>query len=181
MINGQIVIHRVWRSQIKRLIVFILLCPITILVSRYVPQSVVTGKLFTIGTNTIYLSLPLLSLFHFGSLVALMLPIYDATFTIDSRGVEMESGILGLQLNLSRVRYEDIRGIDLQQSILERALNVGTIGIGSAATDGLEIVMSGIGSPREIQEMIQMERDARQRAEAQASRSTSFTQSAIGD
>lgn len=170
MVDNVIVVRRVWRSQIMRLMVYFVLCLGTVLLSHHFPGSVLSGKLFTIGGSTFYLSLPLWSLFAFGGLVYCLLPIYDARMVIDRRGVELAVGILGLQYVVNWVRFEDIRGCELKQSVLERILDVGTLEIASAATEGVEITFDGIGSPRELQNMVQMERDIRKKAELENAR-----------
>jgi hypothetical protein len=47
--------------------------------------------------------------------------------------------------------------------LLDRILNVGDLQIGTAATSGVEMVLSGIAAPYEVQDMMQKERDGRQR------------------
>ena len=182
MINSEITIRRVWRSQIKRIVIYLVLSIASVVLSRQIPGSIIQGKLIDIGSLHLYLSLPLFSLLPLIALFSLVVPIYDAYLLIDNRGIEMTSGILSLNLVTNRVRFEDIRGIELEQKLIERALNVGTIGIGSAATDGIEILMPGVGAPRDLQEMIQAERDARQKAESAAGHALNpYSQSSVGD
>ena len=161
MIERKIVISRVWRSQWQRMILFFVLCIASVLLSEYLPQSIIEGRLFSIGDNTIFLTLPLFSLLPLYGLFNVALPIYDARFTIDNKGMETKIGILSLNQTIVRVRFEDIRSIELRQTLLERMIDVGTLDIGSAATSDIEISFSGIGSPKAIQTLIQQERDLR--------------------
>jgi uncharacterized membrane protein YdbT with pleckstrin-like domain len=166
MIDGRIVIKRAWRSQIGRLLAFAVLMAIGLGVSRVWPGSIISGELFHMGNAAVILRLPIALLPGFCALIFVIIPIFDAKLIMDKRGVEMESGILNFNYYLARVRYEDIRGVDLDQTVLERFLNIGSVSIGTAATEGIEIFMTGIASPRAVQELIQRERDARQRADA---------------
>ena len=164
MIDGQVRLRRSWLSQLKRFGVFIVLCVACVVLSQNFPGSVITGRFITVGDTTIYLSIPLFSFLPLYALMMLIYPIYDALFTIDNRGLETRYGIISLQQKIVRIRYEDVRSIELQQSLLDRALNIGDVGIGSAATGKIEIVFDGVASPKEVQRMIQQERDRRLRA-----------------
>jgi len=163
MLSGEIVIRRAWRSQLKPMMIYFILCIASIVLSQQFPGSVVAGRLFTIAETSIYLSLPLFTLLPLAALMGLVVPIYDATFTVDSRGIETRCGILGLRQKITRLRFEDIRGVELHQTLLDRILNIGTVGIGSAASAEIEVVFDGIHAPRELQEMIQAEKDRRSR------------------
>ncbi|MCB9030743.1 MAG: PH domain-containing protein [Deltaproteobacteria bacterium] len=161
MVRGKITVRRAWRSQLQRLAIFFALCAACVALSRFFPQSILLGQLFNIGETTIYLDFPLFSLLPFYALLNAIWPIYDALFTIDNRGLEMRTGILSLHQKIIRVRYEDIRSVELEQSLLDRALDTGTVGIGSAATGKIEIIFDGIGNPKDLQQMIQQEKDSR--------------------
>ncbi|MCB0339394.1 MAG: PH domain-containing protein, partial [Bdellovibrionales bacterium] len=133
MSSGAVMITRAWRSQLGRCIAFFGLSVVAVVLSSYFPGSVIKGELFTLFGWRISLSLPLFTLVPLYALMRLAWPIYDAVFMIDKRGIEMKTGILSLNQRIVRVRYEDIRSIELDQTLMERALNVGTVGIGSAA------------------------------------------------
>ncbi|RMD88144.1 MAG: PH domain-containing protein [Candidatus Dadabacteria bacterium] len=161
MIDGKITIRRAWRSQIPKLVIYFALCVASIILSRKFPGTIIHGKLFSIGSITIWLRFPLFTLLPLWGLLNVIYPIYDALFTIDGNGVEMRKGILSLRQNIIRVRYEDIRVIEVQQTLLERILNIGAVEVGSAATGKIEIVFDRISSPHELQRAIQAEKDAR--------------------
>ncbi len=161
--DDSIIIRRVWRSQIGTVVVYIVLCVLSVWLSEKFPVSRVDGYLFEIFGYKLYATLPLFSLLPLAALVSLTLPIYDGYMTVDKRGVELRTGILSLRQKIIRVRYEDIRGVEIGQSLLERLLDYGTVGIGSAATESVEIMFGGVGSPGGIQDLIQTERDRRVR------------------
>lgn len=177
MLQGQLIIRRAWRSQLKRLAIYVVLAIACIVLSRQFPRTIVDGPLFTIGSHQLFLSLPLLSFLPLAALMSLIWPIYDGYFKIDNRGVELKTGVLSINQKIVRVRYEDIRSIEVAQSILDRVLDVGTIGVASAATEGIEIAYNGVAAPREIQDLMQSERDRRLRlADKQV-----FNEVAVGD
>lgn len=158
-----IVIHRSWRSQWRRILVYAILSVASVYLSRYFPNSVIQGRLFTAGGKDIILVLPLFSLMALYGLFNLLYPIFDAALTLDNRGLETRVGIVSLNQDITRVRYEDIRSIELKATLLERIINVGTLAIGSAATAGIEILFDGVAQPTEVKALIQQERDRRMR------------------
>lgn len=162
MAKGEIVIRKVWRSELKRVIVFFVLCGGSIAFSRLLPASVIRGVLFRYGDTTVYLALPLFWLVPFCFLSLLLVKIYDCRYLISSRGIEAREGILSLNQTVTRVRYEDIRGVETVQSIWDRVLDVGKLEISTSATGGVEIAMHGVASPKEIQDVLIGERDRRQ-------------------
>ena len=150
-----------WRSQFLNLIGFFVLSIIAIVVSRYVPILVVAGSLFSIGDTTIYLYLPVLVLIPGAMLGKVLIHIYDAKYIIDERGVEAQVGLVSLNLRQPRLRWEDIRGVEPNQTLWERILGIGTVFVGSAMTQDVEIAMAGVANPRAIQLLIGGERDRR--------------------
>ena len=160
--EGRITIPKVWRSEFAGIIVFLVLCIASVVLSMHFPASVMTGKLLTIGSTTFYLSLPLYWLVPFGWLSILIVRMYDVSYVADARGIEAYEGILSLRQKVMKVRYEDIRSIEFDQSLFERLLDVGEVDIGTAGLSSVEMVLCGVASPKAIQDFVQNERDRRQ-------------------
>ena len=152
-----------WRSQLFNLLGFLVLCVLAVLVSKWVPLLIVKGKLFSLFGTQYYLHLPLLSLLPGVMLGKTLINIYDAKYIIDERGVEAQIGLVSLSLRQPRLRWEDIRGVEPNQTIWERLLGIGSVLVGSAMTQDVEIVMTGVANPRAVQLLIGGERDRRLR------------------
>jgi uncharacterized membrane protein YdbT with pleckstrin-like domain len=152
-----------WRSQCLNLCGFFVLCILTVVVSKYVPALVVAGSLFSLGDTTYYLHLPVVVLLPGAMLGKILINIYDAKYIIDDHGVEAQIGLVSLTLRQPRLRWEDIRGVEPNQTIWERLLGIGSVLIGSAMTQDVEIIMSGVANPRAVQLLIGGERDRRLR------------------
>ena len=161
MIHNSIKIRRTWLSQLKGILIFAVLCMVAVFLSKSLTWTVVDGEIVTLGSTQLRMTLPTLAIFPFVQLGYMCWKIYDALFTIDSRGVEMKHGVVSLNLKQRRVRFEDIRSMDLKQSIIERVLDTGHVGIASAATGNIELRLDNIYAPRSIKELIQAERDRR--------------------
>ncbi len=151
-----------WRSQILRTIGYLVLSILTVVLCRHFSSfAVISGPLFTYGDNVIRLYMPWPALIPGFLLVKILLYIYNSKYIIDERGVEAQIGLVSLNLRQPRLRYEDIRGIEPQQTLWERILGIGSVLIGSAMTQDVEIVMSGVANPRAIQLLVSGERDKR--------------------
>jgi len=78
------------------------------------------------------------------------------TLTVTTERTSCRRGILSK--NITEVWHQDIRNVQLNQSFLQRILDVGKIGISSAAQSGLEISVSGIPRPDEVKQLIDQNR-----------------------
>lgn len=150
-----------WRSQFLNLCLFFVACIACVAISRMVPFLVVPGKLFGYGKTTVWLHFPVLVLIPGYVLGRILINVYDAKYVIDEGGVEAQVGLVSFNLRQPRLRWEDIRGSEPQQTLWERMLGIGSIGIGSAMKEDVEIVMLGVPNPRAIQLLIQGEREHR--------------------
>ncbi len=148
-----------WRSQLLRLIAYFVLCFLTVYASWYYPKLVIASPLFPIGRTMLYLYCPILILIPGFLLIRILLTMYNSKYIIDERGVEAQIGIVSSQLRQPRLRWEDIRGVEPIQTITERLMNIGTVVVGSAMNDSVEIVMTGVENPKAIQILINTERD----------------------
>ena len=152
-----------WRSQLFPLIGFFVLCIISVWASNEVSWLTVRGRLFSVGNTEYWLDLPILTLLPAVLLGRILLYMYDAKYIIDDGGVEAQIGLVSLHLRQPRLRWEDIRGVEPNQTLWERILGIGSVLVGSAMTNDVEIVMEGVANPRAIQLLIGTERDRRLR------------------
>lgn len=152
-------IAKVWRSEATLLAGFVLFGIVSVILSRRYPASIISGKLLSWGDLEITLQLPLFWLMPCYILIIGILRIYDVRYIIDSRGLEAKVGILRLNQTITRVLYSDIRSAETDQSLIERLFNVGDVEIGTAATAQIEVIFRGVAAPREVQNIIQRERD----------------------
>ncbi|MCB0335889.1 MAG: PH domain-containing protein [Bdellovibrionales bacterium] len=164
MVKTELVIPKVWRSEVKSIGLFLFFGVLSVILSRQFPGSVLTAEVIAIGDRGFALTLPLWWFIPFLTLMSAVVRVYNVRYTIDRRGVESKTGILSLHQRITRVRYEDIRSIETEQSIVERILDIGRVEISTAGTSSVEIVLEGIAVPAEVQKMLNRERDSRQRA-----------------
>ncbi len=161
METKELVIYKVWKSEYKLLIGVFLGIFLSIFLSNEFPQTIINGEIFEIDGTKFFLSLPILWLIPSGFFILALIHIFNVKYCLTGKGIEMTIGILSIRQRSVKIRYEDIRSVETEQSILERMLNIGTVEIGTSATGAIEVVFIGVEAPQEIQQMIQREKDRR--------------------
>ncbi|MCB0321074.1 MAG: PH domain-containing protein [Bdellovibrionales bacterium] len=163
---SEIVVPRSWRSEVVSFGVFFVLSLLSIFLSKVFPWSVIEGELFKLGNGSaVILRLPMFWFLPAITIGSAIYRTYNVRYVLQPKGIECEIGILALQRRVVRLWFEDIRTVQVDQTLLERFLDIGSVHIGTAATSGIEITLSGVAAPHEVQEMIQRERDKRQKSQ----------------
>lgn len=163
MLLERIVIPRVWRAEWGTLVALILTSIAAFLVSETALRGTLSNILLSRGLSTVTEFLGLVWSIPIGLFLRGAYRIYNVRYSVDARAIEMRRGILSFRQNITRIRFEDIRSIEARQTVFEQMLGIGNIAIGTAANSGLEIGFEGIANPREVQQVIQQERELRER------------------
>ena len=161
MKENALVIYKTWKSEYKLVICMIVGMFLSIFLSKEFPKSVIQGDLFSIGEEIVNLSLPIFWLIPLGFFLVAVIKIYNVRYALNAKGLEMTVGILSMKKRTVKIRYEDIRSIETQQTIIERMLNIGTVEIGTSSTGSIEIVFEGVDSPQELLTLVQKEKGRR--------------------
>jgi hypothetical protein len=80
------------------------------------------------------------------------------TYVIDGAGVEQVQWYFDrgrLRRRAPRVNFSHLRSVDVDQSVLQLVLNVGTVKLAAGATDSYEVVLGHVTSPRALQREFQ--------------------------
>ena len=104
------------------------------------------------------LSILLIAAFGLGLLILLIwwLQCIGTTLTVTTERTVLRKGILSKFT--TEVYHSDVRNVQLRQSMFQRMLDVGYMGIASAGHSGLEIEVSGIPEPERVKEFIDQQR-----------------------
>lgn len=181
LVNG-LKISRSWKGCIGAIFLYLLLCGLSIYLGQVeeLAWSKPEDNIFFLGYQ-LHFVFPLFALIPLGQLLYILHYLFDAVLTINVRGLELRSGILSARQKIVRLRFEDIRGVEISASMTDRILEIGHISIGSAATEKNEIEISGIEHPEEIQELIQAERDRRVKARGSIRNFSGSSEDAVND
>ena len=157
------VIYPSYRSQFISLLLFSALGALAIAGDGTVPGLVINRAITHLTESEIIFTSPPLAIPPALVLIKILFSIYNYKFVIDKNGLESQEGLLWLSLRQPRLRFEDIKGIEVTQSLLQRFLGVGDIRMGSAAVgrEEGEVRFRGVSNPRKIQKRIQRAIDNR--------------------
>ncbi len=92
-------------------------------------------------------------------LIGLIVIIYielrrsSTTYTVTDRRLVKEVGIMGK--STTSTIYKQITDIHMRQSFIQQLLGIGTIGINTAGTSGIEIMIRGIANAPQIKKTIE--------------------------
>ena len=167
MPSRPVVVVKTWRSEMGRLDLFAILSVVSWYLSTTFPSSVIEGRILSIGDTNLMLALPLFWFLPAFAAASAIYRVYNVRYVIDSRGIEARVGILSTHQRITRVRFEDIRSVETEQTLMQRLLDIGDVEIGTAATGEIEILFDGVPTPTEVQDMIQTERDRRHKLQKQ--------------
>ena len=78
---------------------------------------------------------------------------YSWRFTVAHGIIESRHGLIAREIR--SIRVEDVRNINVKQSIVQRVLGIGDVEFSSAASTGTEVVFYGIGNPTRVKSEIQ--------------------------
>lgn len=161
MAEKEFLIYKTWKSEYKLVIGMLLSMFLCVFLSNNFPKTVITGELFSLGSEDVFLSIPIFWIVPLGFYLLALIHIYNVKYCLTSKGIEMTTGILSTRKRSVKIRYEDIRSVETTQSIFERILNIGTVEIGTSATGAIEIMFVGVDSPQELQSLVQREKGRR--------------------
>ncbi len=80
------------------------------------------------------------------------LRVRGTKLTITNERITLRQGILSKRTN--EIYITDVRNVQVSQSLFQRMLNAGTIGISSAGQSGVEIGIAGMVDPEKIKGII---------------------------
>ncbi|HEX9813042.1 MAG TPA: PH domain-containing protein [Burkholderiales bacterium] len=78
---------------------------------------------------------------------------YSWRYTIDDRTIESRHGVIAR--NVQSIRIQDLRNVNVRQSLVQRLLRVGNVEFSSAGGAGIEVVFHGVSDPMAVKALAQ--------------------------
>ncbi len=78
---------------------------------------------------------------------------YSWAYTIDAETIESREGIIARKVK--SIRVQDLRNINVNQSLWQRLLGVGDVEFSSAGGSGIEVSFRGVDKPLEVKALAQ--------------------------
>jgi len=115
--------------------------------SEYVASE--TGKDIVLQTFLIFLTLG--AIFFVNAVWA----AFNQRLCLCREYVSAYSGLLGTTLRTTRLLYEHVRGVEIEQSLIQRMLGLGDLRVGSDVNKGEgEMVICGIKNPDNLKDLL---------------------------
>jgi uncharacterized membrane protein YdbT with pleckstrin-like domain len=136
---------RHWHSLIPQYLLAIIVLKLGLYVTAYYEFSVLVIPLSFNG-HEINLRLPVFLLLFIFVLARPIIQLYDSYFEVSDKHLRIVRGCLSLIRRKQEFAFEDLLGVQVTQSILDRILRVGNIEVGSK-TNVIKLKMSGLKNP----------------------------------
>ena len=78
---------------------------------------------------------------------------YSWAYTIDSETIESREGLIARKVK--SIRVQDLRNINVNQSLLQRIMGVGDVEFSSAGGSGVEVTFRGVDDPLKVKALAQ--------------------------
>jgi uncharacterized membrane protein YdbT with pleckstrin-like domain len=78
---------------------------------------------------------------------------YSWRYTIDDETIESRQGVIAR--NVQSIRIQDLRNVNVHQSLMQRLLRVGNVEFSSAGGSGIEVVFYGVNEPMAVKALAQ--------------------------
>lgn len=151
--DKHIFLPRSYRYVWPSLLLFFVCCVLTLYISREFPGTIYRFYFELFGFRFL-VSMPLFGLFCAMTLARPIALMYDVHYELRCHHLIATTGLLSMKKESFEIPYEDLRGVQIDQSLIDRILGIGTLLLGTAVTDRPEIVMSGIARPHEFARLI---------------------------
>ena len=78
---------------------------------------------------------------------------YSWAYAIDGDTIESREGIIARKVR--SIRIQDLRNINVNQTLIQRIMGVGDVEFSSAGGSGIEVVFRGVDKPLEVKALAQ--------------------------
>ena len=137
-------------SHVFLLLLFASTSLLCIYTALYFPSTVQDVVLFGY-----IIPLPLLGIFPLIFGAVLVMRQFNFKYVIDKDHVRSFTGIISFKLHDKRIDFQNIRGVEIKRSLLDRLFDVGDIAIGSAMRSQDEMIMYGVKNPEYYRDIIE--------------------------
>lgn len=151
-------VRRSWRSVFPGLLAFLFVCGIAVPLSRRLPVLLLDWSTEIFGYQ-LEVHMPIMGLLAAVLLIRPLFLMYDSLYLVTSHHVKATTGRCSLRRIDVEIAYEDVRGVSISQSILQRILSVGNLRIWTALSSSPEMLMRGIGNPKVVADTIRSQID----------------------
>jgi hypothetical protein len=145
--SAKLVFGRSWYAELSVLFLLAITLFAFIAGTVWYPATVEHIALFSIGERVVYLPLPIFGLPMLVVVVYLVHRHFDRIYMIAEDHCEARKGRLSFLLTDTRIDYENVRGVEIDQCLTQRLFDVGDVKVGSSMHSEVELNMQGVRHP----------------------------------
>lgn len=146
-------VERSYASFVGAMISYIALLILGFHVSSEFSFLMLTSDLRALGLDIVF-EVPLALFPALGVLLYLMVRVHGSYLEIRPHHVKLVTGRLSSHKKQVEVPFDSIFFVEVDQGMVDRMLNFGTLSVGRKQGQGAEIRMSGVSSPYEVSEIL---------------------------
>ena len=146
-LNSRILMKPSLRVALPRLLAFVLVCLLVWMIVLAIPASDAAAQLRFRESAALFL-IPLIPLLGAVVLARSVIRCLDSSLEVTPHHVRYVSGRCSLKKKTVEFAYEDILEVEVDQNVVDRLLNLGTISFGTAMRSQPEAVISGLSDPQ---------------------------------
>ena len=141
-------------AEIPLTVLFFVLLIAGIYLQMRFPSLSQTIPLIKLFDHQFKLYLPVFGLPVLLVLVILLQRVYNNRYTVCEDYIREVTGLLSLHKKDARIEFWNIRGVEIDRSIIGRMVNTGDLHIGSAMQSDPEICFWGVRNPSRVRDLI---------------------------
>ena len=103
---------------------------------------------------------PISLLLRVGLLLELIRRYFDRVYQFSRDRVTDNKGKFGLSLQIAHIRYADIREVRLEQGLIGRILNFGSLKLSTASSNDYEVKIENVDNVKEVMREVNLRRKA---------------------
>lgn len=153
---NHLIVRRSMRSLVPHIILAIAVVLVSLVVTVEYPGSV---HVLSIGDDWL-VPLPLGLLLCAVVVIRPIFLMYDSRLELNCHHLHWHSGRMSLRNRNVNYTFEDLLGVEVDQTIIDRLLGVGALKVGTAVVDKRSIVLQGVSNPTRWAEVIAARIDA---------------------
>ncbi len=150
-----VVIYRHWRSVVFQILGAIIISGI---VFRLSLANDFYGFDLQI-TENYTVTFPFFLVILLALLIRPVILIFDDRNEIGEHHIRAYSGLCSWKRKFSEIAYENVKGVEVDQNIVERILDVGDVKVWTAISGTPEVVMEGVDNPNRVAAIIRKQLD----------------------
>lgn len=153
--KDNVIVYRSIRAEWFHGLLLLIACIAVDMLTYSFSETVLSIPLFTLGTRTFGIVLPILLLLSCAQLLLIIKNVRNVRWVIGLTSLVELSGLTSFASRTREIYFENIRAIEVKQTLIERMLGIGSVKIGNLMSQDSDIELSGIRHPHQYKSVLE--------------------------